>query len=148
MGQLPLNPCDPIRELVSASLDGELTELDAVRVDSHLAVCAGCRTYAVGAREASRLMRETPLESLATPIVLPGRRLAVARKLQVAAAAAALVVTLGLSAAVSTISSPARSHARSSAVPSKLRFPEQELRMLQRASQARSNLANHSRLAL
>jgi predicted anti-sigma-YlaC factor YlaD len=148
MGQLPLDPCDSSRELVSASLDGELAELDALRLDAHLAVCGACRAYAAGARETARLLREAPLEQLAIPIVLPGRRLAVARKLQVAAAAAALLVTVGLSAALSTISSPSRSHARSTATAAKLRFPEQELRMLQRASQARSNRNIHSRLAL
>jgi hypothetical protein len=149
MGQIRLHHCDSMRELVSASLDGELPELDSVRLDSHLAVCEGCRTYAVGAREASRLLRETPVEEPSIPIVLPSRRLAVARKLQVAAAAAALAVTVGLSAAVSTVSSPSREHARSSAktASAKLRFPEQELRMLQRASQVRSQ-PNHSRLAL
>lgn len=148
MGQSPLNQCDSIRELVSASLDRELPELDVVRLDTHLAVCGGCRTYAAGAAEAARLLRQAPLEKLTIPIVLPGRRLAVARKLQVAAAAAALFVTVGLSAAVSTISSPSRAHARGSATAAKLRFPEQELRMLQRASQARENRAIHSRLAL
>jgi CHASE3 domain sensor protein len=150
MGQIPIHQCDSIRELVSVSLDRELPELDAVRLQAHLGVCAGCRTYAAGAAEAARLLRETPLEEPSIPIVLPSRRLAVARKLQVAAAAAALAVTVGLSAAVSTVSSPSRAPARSSAktASAKLRFPEQELRMLQRASQARSNLANHSRLAL
>jgi hypothetical protein len=149
MGQLPLNACDSIRELVSVSLDGELPELDAVRLDAHLAVCEGCRTYGAGAAEAARLLREAPLEELTIPIVLPGRRLAVARKLQVAAAAAALAVTVGLSAAVSTISSShSRAQVHRSASTAKLRFPEQELRMLQRASQARANRANHSRLAL
>jgi predicted anti-sigma-YlaC factor YlaD len=147
MGQMTLHTCDRVRELVSASLDGELTELEGARVQAHLASCTGCRTYAAGAAEASRLLRETPLEELGLPIVLPGRRLAVARKLQVAAAAAAFVVTVGLSAAVATISSSPRSNTRSSASASKLRFPEQELRMLERASEARSNRVVH-RIAL
>jgi predicted anti-sigma-YlaC factor YlaD len=149
MGQLRLDPCDSSRELVSASLDGELAEFDAVRLDAHLAVCSACRTYAAGAAEAARLLREAPLEHLTIPILLPSRRLAVARKLQVAAAAAALAVTVGLSAAVSTISSRvASSHPHRTAAAAKLRFPEQELRMLQRASQARANRNNHSRLVL
>jgi predicted anti-sigma-YlaC factor YlaD len=143
MGQIPLHTCDRVRELVSLSLDGELSELDGARVHSHLAVCSGCRTYAAAAAEASRLLRETPLQELNVPIMLPGRRLAIARRLQVAAAAAALVVTIGLSAAVSTVSSPSRSNTRSTANAAKLRFPEQELRMLQRASQVRANRITH-----
>jgi predicted anti-sigma-YlaC factor YlaD len=148
MGQISLHTCESVRALVSASLDGELSELDAVRVQSHLAVCRGCSTYAAGAAEASRLLRQTPLEELSVPIVLPSRRVAVARKLQVAAAAAALAVTVGLSAAVATISSSSRPHVQRGANASKLRFPEQELRMLERASEARSNLVIHSRIAL
>lgn len=147
MGQIPLHMCDQVRELVSASLDGELSELNTARLQSHLAVCAGCRTYAAGAAEASRLLRQTPLEEMTVPIVLPSRRLAVARKLQVAAAAAALAVTVGLSAAVATMSSSQRSHVRANAKASKLRFPEQELRMLEQASEARSNRVVH-RIAL
>jgi predicted anti-sigma-YlaC factor YlaD len=145
MGQMSLKPCDRIRELVSASLDGELTELEGARVQAHVAACIGCRTYAAGAAEASRLLRETPLEQLRVPVVLPGRRLAVARKLQVAAAAAALVATVGLSAGLATLTSSPRTHVRSGAGATKLRFPEQELRMLERASEARSNLVIHSR---
>jgi hypothetical protein len=139
MGQISLHMCDQTRELLSASLDGELSELNEARVQSHLDACSGCRAYAAGAAEASRLLRQTPLEELTIPIVLPSRRLAVARKLQVAAAAAALAVTVGLSAAVTTMSSSPRSHARAHAKVSKLRFPEQELRMLEQASEARSN---------
>jgi anti-sigma factor RsiW len=148
MGQISLQTCDRVRELVSASLDGELSELEDVRLHGHLAACAGCRTYAAGATEAARLVRETPLEQLNVPILLPGRRLAVARKLQAAAAAAALVATVGLSAAVGTLTSSSPHRAQSSVQAAKLRFPEQELRMLERASQARSNLVIHSRIAL
>ena len=150
MGQIPLQTCDRVRELVSASLDGELSELEGVRLQAHLAVCAGCRTYAAGATEAARLLHDTPLEQLNVPIVLPGRRLVLARKLQAAAAAAAVVATVGLSAALGTLSLSSSSGppAQSSAQPAKLRFPEQELRMLERASQARSNLVIHSRIAL
>ena len=148
MGQISLHTCNPMRELFSASVDGELSELDAARLQAHLAVCSGCREYAAAAEAAARLLRQTPLEELTIPIVLPSRRLGFARKLQVAAAAAALVVTVGLSAAVANLSSGSQARAHSSSRAASLRFPEQELRMLQRASQARANLANHSRLAL
>src|SRR5262249_34698509 len=97
MGQISLDTCNRFRELYSASLDGELSELADVRLQSHLAVCPSCGAYAATTRAASRLVRETPLEQPRFPIVVPGRRLAVARKLQVAAAAAAVAVTVGLS---------------------------------------------------
>jgi predicted anti-sigma-YlaC factor YlaD len=147
MGQLPLE-CDAMRELVSASLDGELSELETVRLEAHLSSCRACTAYAASARETSRLLRATPLEDLSHPIVLPRRRLAVARKLQFAAAAAAVAVIAGLSAAVGTVSQAPRTQARTTATPSNLRFPDQELRMLQRALHARASRTTHSRIAL
>ena len=99
MGQLPSNDCDRLREQVSASLDGELSQLESARLQAHLAGCAGCREFAATAGASSRLLQSAPLEELQFPVVLPSRRrLAAARKLQVAAAAAALTVTVGLSA--------------------------------------------------
>lgn len=146
MGQISLHDCDHIRELCSASVDGELSELDDARVRSHLAACPGCRAFAATAAQASRLVRETPLDELNIRIVMPSRRLAIARRLQVASAAAAVVATVGLSAVVSTMgtsSSPSRPFPVRQQV-SNLRFPDQELRLLERTSRPRS----HSRLAL
>jgi predicted anti-sigma-YlaC factor YlaD len=144
MGQIPLDSCDRIRELFSVSLDGELAELDQARLQAHLGSCAGCRSYASTAAAAARLVRMTPLEEPSFQIVVPGRRLAVARRLQAVAAVAAIAVTVGLSVAVGSLSGPSASHSRHDAQSASLRFPDQELQMLQRTSQARS----HPRLAL
>jgi predicted anti-sigma-YlaC factor YlaD len=145
MGQISHHTCDSIRELCSASVDGELSELDDARLQAHLAGCASCSAFAATSQATSRLVRETPLEQPSFPIVVPGRRLAVARKLQVAAAAAALAVTIGLSVAVATISGPSASRSSHRATQTaQLRFPDQELRMLERTSQART----HPRLTL
>ena len=131
MGQLPSNDCDRLREQVSASLDGELSQLESARLQAHLAGCASCRAFAATAGAASRLLQASPLEELQFAVALPSRRrLAAARKLQVAAAAAALTVTVGLSAALGTLSSSSgsRQHASAPAAHnSRLRFPEQEL---------------------
>jgi predicted anti-sigma-YlaC factor YlaD len=146
MGQISLHDCDHIRELCSASVDGELSELDDARVQSHLAACPGCRAFAATAAQSSRLVRETPLDDLNIRIVMPSRRLAIARRLQVASAAAAVAVTVGLTAVVSTMgtsSSPLRPSPVREQV-SNLRFPDQELRLLERTSHPRS----HTRLAL
>jgi predicted anti-sigma-YlaC factor YlaD len=146
MGQISLHTCDRIRELYSASLDGELSELDDMRLHAHLPACPSCSAYAATAEAASRLVRETPLEQPSFPIVIPGRRLAVARKLQVAAAAAAVAVTVGLSVAVGTISGPsAQRSSQRAAQSANLSFPDQELRMLERASH---DARTHPRLAL
>lgn len=140
-----------MRGYVSASLDGELSELEQTRLDAHLATCAGCRTYAAGAAEATRLMRQTSLEELDFPIVLPTRRLAAARRLQAVAAAAAVAATVGVSivlGSVSGASGPSAPSRGSVANAANLRFPEQELRMLHRAQEVRANLIVHSRMAL
>jgi predicted anti-sigma-YlaC factor YlaD len=148
MGQISLPTCDRMRELFSASLDGELSELDHARLEAHLASCAGCLAYANASESATRLVRQTPLEDIGVPIVIPRRRLAFARKLQVTAAAAAVAVTVGLSAAIGTLSGPSSHHPQPVSSSSELRFPEQELRMLQRASQIREAARVHNRFAL
>ncbi len=146
MGQISLDMCDRIRELCSTSLDGELSELDAARLESHLVSCPSCRAYAATARATARLVRDTPLEEPGFRVVVPGRRLAVARKLQVVSAAAAVAVTVGFSVALSTVGGPGVARSSQHAAPSaNLRFPDQELRMLERASQA---ARSHPRLAL
>ena len=38
-----MNGCDDIRELLSADLDGELTDAEAHRLEEHLASCESCR---------------------------------------------------------------------------------------------------------
>jgi predicted anti-sigma-YlaC factor YlaD len=136
-----------MRELFSASLDGELSELDAARMQAHLASCARCLAYANASESATRLVRQTPLEDIGVPIVIPGRRLAAARKLQVTAAAAAVAVTVGLSAAVGTLSGPSVKHTQRASPSSNLRFTEQELRMLRRASQIREAARHPNRFA-
>jgi predicted anti-sigma-YlaC factor YlaD len=148
MGQISLHTCDDIRELCSASVDGELSEFDAMRVQAHLAGCAACSAFADTARQTSRLVSDTPLEDLHVPIVMPSRRLALARKLQVASAAAAVAVAVGVGAAVGTIGAPTGSTserpAKTQPAAAKLRFPDEELRLLERTSRPRS----HTQLAL
>jgi predicted anti-sigma-YlaC factor YlaD len=153
MGQLSTTTCEQIRGAISESLDGELAEIDHARLESHLAHCAACRAYSADAAGTARLLREAPLEQLDFPIALPSRRLALARRLQVSAAAAALLVTVGLSAVVGSVGSGGGSglsvsSASASAQPAKLRFTEQELRMLYRASSARDGLKLHGRMTM
>jgi predicted anti-sigma-YlaC factor YlaD len=153
MGQQHRTDCEYTQEYVSASVDGELSQVEAARLEAHLAVCDACRSYATNATHISQLLREAPLEELSFPITLPSRRLALARRLQVAAAAAALVATVGLSTVVGSLGTTHASSAGSrvgaaAQRSSTLGSPEAELRMLQRASEARSRLVIHSRLAL
>ncbi len=134
MGQISLDRCDRVRELFSVSLDGELGELEEARLRAHVARCAGCRAYADGAAAAARLVRATPLEQPTFPVVVPGRRRAVGHRLQAVAAAAAVAATIGLSVAIGSLGGPEGGPAHHAAQSPKLRFPDQELRMLRSAS--------------
>jgi predicted anti-sigma-YlaC factor YlaD len=152
-GQIPSTDCDRMRAYVSAGIDSELSEVESAWLEGHLGRCASCRAYAVDAGQMTRVLRDAPLEELDFAITLPSRRLAFARKLQVAAAAAAIAATVGLSAVVGTVgpggtTSLSKEAASFRPQSASLRFPENELKMLYRASSARSSLRVHGRLAL
>src|SRR4051812_43881149 len=104
----------------------------------HLASCGACQDYAAQVAETSRLLRESPLEDLSFAILLPSRRLRLARSLQVGAAAAAIAVTVALGSTIGATQSGSLNSLSSSASRSNayLQSPEYELRMLARASSA------------
>ncbi|MCC6222275.1 MAG: zf-HC2 domain-containing protein [Thermoleophilia bacterium] len=91
----PLDPdrtCARAREWASLQLDGELSELERLLLQRHLARCEDCRTFAGSAAAIARLLRTAPQERPALPVV-PGARPARSRaRYGVAAAAAALVL--------------------------------------------------------
>jgi len=137
MGQPSFSDCDRMRSVISACLDGEVSEVERATLDVHLAACADCRAYAAGLAETSRLLRATPLEELGFPIALPSHRLRLARTMQLGTAAAAVAATVLLSVTVGTgpnrgLTSLSASAANGPAAY--LQSPEYELRMLQRAS--------------
>jgi predicted anti-sigma-YlaC factor YlaD len=139
MGQPSFSDCERMRSMISASLDGEVSEVEQATADAHLAECGACRAYAASLTETSRLLRTTPLEELSFPIVLPSHRLRLARTMQFGAAAAAVAavflgVTIGTTPNGGGLSSLSASAADGPAAY--LQSPEYELRMLQRASVA------------
>jgi predicted anti-sigma-YlaC factor YlaD len=152
MGQRHSIDCEQVRGHISAGLDGELSEVESTRVEAHLGSCVACRDFSGGVREAANVLRAAPLEDLDFAIVVPSRRLVLARRIPVAAAAAALAAAVGLGALVgglgSSNSAGLRAARAAPAGSASLRFPENELRMLQQASTARSNRNVHARLTL
>jgi predicted anti-sigma-YlaC factor YlaD len=137
MGQPSFSDCERVRGVISASLDGEVSEVEQATADAHLAGCADCRAYAANLEATSRLLRATPLEELDFPIVLPSHRLRLARTMQLGAAAAAVAATVFLSVTVGTTQNSGLSSLSASAASGPaayLQSPEYELRMLQRAS--------------
>lgn len=154
MGQISsILDCQRVRESVSASVDDELSQAEAAGVEAHLVSCESCRLYAAGFGETASLLRSAPLEELGFTIALPARRYALAHKVQVGAAAAAIAATVGLSALVGTLGSTRTSSSDAQALaatsePIALRNPEAELKMLQRATEPRSKPAFRARQAL
>ena len=154
MGQISsILDCQRVRESVSASVDDELSQAEAAGVEAHLVSCESCRLYAAGFGETASLLRSAPLEELGFTIALPTRRYALAHKVQVGAAAAAIAATVGLSALVGTLGSTRTTSSDAQALaatsePIALRNPEAELKMLQRATEPRSKPAFRARQAL
>ena len=94
----PSNDCDQAREAASARLDGELSELESVRLETHLQSCESCRAVVLALAGATTLIRETPSEAPGRPFVLPSRP---SRRrslsLQTAVAASALLAAASFS---------------------------------------------------
>ena len=85
-----------MREAVSAQLDGELSELEAIRLRTHLDGCDSCREFEASASFSTIELRATPLEPLTRPITLPSRRrISVPFRVPAAAAAAVVMVAAG-----------------------------------------------------
>jgi predicted anti-sigma-YlaC factor YlaD len=95
-GALPSLVCNRVREQVSLQLDNELSELERRMLDAHIARCADCAAYADDVRTFTRELREAPM-------LVPSRRVVVARRgryaaarLQIGVAAALAFAALGL----------------------------------------------------
>jgi predicted anti-sigma-YlaC factor YlaD len=92
---VPPTECTQAREAASLRLDGELSELEAVRLGLHLRDCAECRAYARAIGAITLELRAAPLERPLTQSFVPRRKRLPAMRMQAAAAAA-----VGLVAAV------------------------------------------------
>ena len=92
---VPPTECMSAREAASARLDGEVSELDAARLDVHLLACPDCRAYAAAIAGVAAELRAAPLElpslgQRSVEVGISARR----RRLPVAVAAAALVAAV------------------------------------------------------
>jgi predicted anti-sigma-YlaC factor YlaD len=82
--------CDRAREFVSVQLDGELTEHELDRLETHLRFCPECSAWAERVRDVTLCLREASVEVPADALVLPrhGRTWRVGSAVAVASAAA------------------------------------------------------------
>ena len=91
--------CERAREWGSLALDGELSELERVLLDSHLRRCAACAAYVVEITAITETIRATEPEPVTQPVAIPlRRRFSHASRAWPAGAAAAavLAVSVGL----------------------------------------------------
>jgi predicted anti-sigma-YlaC factor YlaD len=91
---VPPTDCMQAREAASLRLDGELSELEDVRLGLHLRDCAACRAYAreIGAITAE--LRSAALEQPSVAIFAPRRRRSGLRIQSAAVAAVGLVAAV------------------------------------------------------
>jgi predicted anti-sigma-YlaC factor YlaD len=93
---VPPSDCDRARQAASAAVDGELSELERVILDAHLAVCPECEAFAGELQSLAGMLRRAEPEPLPNPVAFrrPPRR-ARSLSLAVAVGAAALTGALG-----------------------------------------------------
>jgi len=89
---------------VSLSLDGELSELEQVSLRAHVGRCAECAGFERDLGVLTRELRATTLERSA--VMLPRRRSAAVRVLQISAVAASVVLAAGLGSLAGSLGSP------------------------------------------
>ena len=107
--------CDHAGELISARLDGELSELESVALNRHLAACPACRTVATDLASLAQLLREAPYIELEREVELIGPRTARARLLGRATAVASFAGVAAV-AAVLVVSTAHKGQAPTSAL--------------------------------
>jgi anti-sigma factor RsiW len=85
-----------MRSSISAELDGELSEFEAIRMRGHLRVCASCQAFRADAERFATALRSAPLEPLSRSVTLPSRRRrAMHLRVPVAAAVAVSMIAAG-----------------------------------------------------
>lgn len=96
--------CERARESASLRLDAELSEFEQALLVAHLARCEPCRSFAHELESLTHHVRTTPLERLDQPVALPSRRRLVSRRpVEIAAAAALMLTTLGVAGALRAV---------------------------------------------
>jgi predicted anti-sigma-YlaC factor YlaD len=95
--------CERTRGWLSLRLDGELSEFERALMEAHLSCCAECRAFEADTATFTFALRSAPLERLEEPVALPQRRRRPARAIQVAAAAAAVLVAASVGSILGSV---------------------------------------------
>jgi predicted anti-sigma-YlaC factor YlaD len=125
--------CDRAREYASLRLDGELSDFESALLDSHIERCPSCRAFAEDLLGVTARLRTAPLERPLIVMTLPQRRFAAVRRMQVSAAAAAIVSVVGIGALFGMLHTSATSPGRGVAKVGATAGERREFRDLRRA---------------
>jgi hypothetical protein len=113
--------CDRARQWASLRMDDELSELESLMLDRHVAECRACREWLVGVEATTSLLRSGPLVApelrfevrpRRLPFVARTRLVAIAAAFALAVAASVLGVLLSRPGAPATDPSPQLSFLR------------------------------------
>jgi predicted anti-sigma-YlaC factor YlaD len=118
------NTCERAVRSLSLRLDGELSELEEVALDRHLAQCAPCRAIAAETIGFTQLLRGAPLIDVGRQLEVTSPRRARARRVRRTAAALALAGGVAVASVVAVLSGAGLSG--SSHPSSALGFRDQE----------------------
>jgi predicted anti-sigma-YlaC factor YlaD len=88
----PATDCACARESISAQLDGELSEVELDRLETHLRVCPACMAWAEDVRDFTLQLRDASLETPLERFILPRLRRSWRVSSAVAVTSAAAVV--------------------------------------------------------
>jgi anti-sigma factor RsiW len=114
----PQTVCARVREQVSLELDGELSQLEARMLETHLDRCPRCAAYAADVRDFTDRMRTAPRALMQRPVVVRRPRRLTAVRLQIGAAAGLALAALGLGAQLAATPEHGSSLARFEGRPS------------------------------
>jgi anti-sigma factor RsiW len=136
-------PCDRAREWSSLRLDGELSELEEVRLEKHLEACALCAAFDAGLRSSTELIRTAPVARPSAAFEVPAagrRRVRLSRVVAVASVlgAAALGSVVG-----SSLDRPTPSSEAPEAQVSFLTRDVSQLRQIPRGKRVAPNAPPH-----
>jgi predicted anti-sigma-YlaC factor YlaD len=125
MGAVLDAECERARSWASLDLDGELSQIEQVRLRAHVGRCTACAGFAHDLAGLVEELRRAPLEQSTTAVMPVVRRSAGRRAIQLGAAAAAVAVAASLGSLVGSLSSSQPATASASS----LQFPMQAFRV-------------------
>lgn len=122
--------CERAQSLASLALDGELTEVDELRLEAHLRECAVCALHVREVRALTTALRAAPLESWGRRFEHPRRPAAASRRRTLVLRGAVAASLVALSAGLGVF---AGSLAREPAEPTRTAPPAPEVALLERS---------------